>query len=70
MPNYIAIDKEALNEQLGRIADAGKDADLDDDTLEEMSEAMNQINHLMHSIDKPVQIEDHSGAFEVSITKQ
>lgn len=70
MSDYIAIDKAALNDQLQRIAAAAKDTNIDDDQLSEMDDAMSQINALMHSIDKPIQIEDRRGSFAVTINKE
>lgn len=69
MTDYIAIDRNALLNQLGRISDELKNLDIDSENLSETSDALKQINHLMHSMNKDIDIEERAEGYHINVSK-
>ena len=69
MTQYKAVDIDKLFDQLSQISSVLEDADLTDENRQQAATAMSEINSIVHSIEKPIHIEDRAGTFEIVVVE-
>lgn len=69
MTEYTTVDKDALFDEISELSDVLEETNLSDEHRKRASSALSQINSIVHSIEKPIHIEDRTDGFEIVVTE-
>lgn len=67
MTDYTAIDREQLIEHLSELSRHVSESSIDETYAERIDGELSEINSLIHSFDKPIQIEDRAGGYNIVV---